>query len=104
MTRRALRLIPLLLIPLLLLLAGCAAAPPESVTERDTRAACRRQAQAVYRLRHRAQIYSIHDQDAPASGATGLPLPTAGLADRFEQERAISTCIHDTGTGTALKP
>ncbi|HVB66584.1 MAG TPA: hypothetical protein VNE67_01850 [Acetobacteraceae bacterium] len=98
MTRRALHLIPLLLI------VGCAAAPPESVTERDTRAACRRQAEEVYRLRHRDQIYSVPSQDAPQSGAIGLPLPTTGLADQFEQEREINTCVHDTGTGTALKP
>ena len=98
MTRSALRLIPLLL------LAGCAAAQPESVTERDTRAACRRQAEEVYRLRHRGDIYNFRDPDAPASGATGLPLPTAGLADRFEQERQINTCVHDVGTGTALQP
>ena len=95
--------LPLRLIPLLLL-AGCAAARPESVTDRDTRAACRRQAEAVYRLRHRGEIYNFQDRDAPASGATGLPLPTTGLADRFEQERQIETCVHDTGTGTALKP
>lgn len=100
MTRRVLALLPLL--PLLLL-ATCAG-PPESVTERDTRAACRRQAEDVYRLRHRSEIYSIHDPDAPGSGATGLPLPTAGLADRFEQERDIERCVHDTGTGTALSP
>jgi hypothetical protein len=99
MTRRALRLIPLLLG-----LAGCAAAPPESVTERDTRAACRQQANEVYRLRHRDRIYSMPNQDAPQSGALGLPLPTTGLADQFQQEREISTCVHDTGTGTALKP
>ena len=98
MTRCALRLIPLLL------LAGCAAARPESVTERDTRSACRRQAEEVYRLRHRGEIYNFENRDAPQSGATGVPLPTSGLADRFEQERQIQTCVHDTGTGTALKP
>jgi hypothetical protein len=97
MTRRALALLPLLL------LAGCAG-PPESVTERDTRTACRQQAEEAYRLQHRSEIYSLHYSDAPSSGATGLPLPTAGLADRFEQESQIQRCVHDTGTGTALKP
>ena len=98
MTRLFLRLMPLLL------LAGCAAARPESVTERDTRAACRRQADEVYQLRHRSEIYALHPTDAPASGALGLPLPTAGLADRFEQEQQIDSCVRDVGTGPALKP
>lgn len=84
-------------------LAGCAG-HPESVTERDTRAACRHQADVAWRLRHRGQIYTDEDPDAPASGATGIALPTQGLSDRFAQETAVSRCIHDTGTGPAPAP
>ncbi len=93
----------LLLLPLLL--AGCAfGAPPRSVTARDTEAACRRQAEATYRLQHRDDLYQIGNQDAPNSGAVGVTLPTHGLADRFEQERFMARCVNDVGTGTALHP
>ncbi|MDE2006874.1 MAG: hypothetical protein KGI51_09935 [Rhodospirillales bacterium] len=101
------RLPPPRLAPLWLataLLAGCAFGTPQSATDRDTVAACRRQAEATYRIRHRDDLYRRGNDDAPASGAVGLQLPTAGLADRFEQENAIQTCVHDTGTGTALHP
>lgn len=85
-------------------LAGCSFGAPPSLTQRDTLAACQRQAEAMYRLRHRDQIYGVGNQDAPQSGAVGLTLPTAGLADRYEQETFIQGCVHDTGTGTALQP
>ncbi|MDE2583395.1 MAG: hypothetical protein KGL52_17290 [Rhodospirillales bacterium] len=98
MTRIALLLLPLLL------LAGCAGMRPESVTERDTRTACRQQAEQIYRLRHRDEIYGLSNSDAPASGAVGLTLPSQGLADRFEQEREISSCVHDVGTGASASP
>jgi len=95
---------PFLLFLPLLALAGCAFGAPQSVTDRDTRAACRQQAEAQYRLRHRDDIYAISNQGAPSSGAVGVTLPTAGLADRFEQENMVETCVHNTGTGTALRP
>jgi len=98
MIRPFLRFLPLLA------LAGCAFGAPQSVTDRDTRAACRQQAEAQYRLRHRDDIYAISNQGAPSSGAVGVTLPTAGLADRFEQENMVETCVHNTGTGTALRP
>ena len=102
MIRPLLRLPPML--ALVLALAGCAFGAPQSVTDRDTRAACRQQAEAQYRLRHRDDIYAISNQGAPSSGAVGVTLPTAGLADRFEQENMVETCVHNTGTGTALRP
>ena len=95
MTRAALYL------PLLALLAGCAApSAPLSVTDRDTIAACRNEAQTAYEIRHRAEIYSIHEGASPYSGTGLLRGPTEGLSDRYEQERRIDTCVRNTGTGT----
>ena len=87
-------------LPLLALLAGCAApSAPLSVTDRDTIAACRAQAQTTYEIRHRAEIYSIHEGASPYSGTGLLHGPTEGLSDRYEQERQIDTCVRNTGTG-----
>lgn len=85
---------------LLALLAGCAApSAPLSVTDRDTIAACRDQAQTAYEIRHRAEIYSIHEGASPYSGTGLLHGPTEGLSDRYEQERQIDSCVRNTGTG-----
>jgi hypothetical protein len=85
---------------LLALLAGCAApSAPLSVTDRDTIAACRNQAQTAYEIRHRAEIYSIHERDTPYSGMGLLRSPTQDLSDRYEQEHQIDTCVRNTGTG-----
>ena len=76
MTRALFRLS---LLPALALLAGCAGhAAPQSVTERDTLAACRDQAQTAYTIRHRAEIYSIHERDTPSSGMRPAAEPDAG--------------------------
>ena len=97
MTRALFRLS---LLPALALLAGCAGhAAPQSVTERDTLAACRDQAQTAYTIRHRAEIYIIHERDTPYSGIGLLRSPTQDLSDRYEQEHQIETCVRNTGTG-----
>ena len=91
---------PVLALPVLALLAGCAApAAPLSVTERDTLAACRSEAQTAYEIRHRAEIYSIHETASPYSCTGLLRGPTQGLSDRYEQERQIDRCVRNTGTG-----
>lgn len=88
----------------LTLLAACSAgggAQPLSVTDRDTAAACRQQANNTYAIQNRDQIYRIQDPFTPQSSTGLTDLPTRGLSDQFAQERMVQDCIRNTGTETS---
>lgn len=88
----------------LTMLAACAGgggSQPLSVTDRDTAAACRQQANNTYAIQNRDQIYRIQDPFSPQSGTGLTDLPTRGLSDQFAQERMVQDCIRNTGTETS---
>jgi len=86
----------------LALVAACTSPPPtpESLTARDTLAACRQQANTTFAMQNRGQIYSMSDESAPQSSIGLTQDPTQGLANRFEQERMVQDCVRNTGTQT----
>jgi hypothetical protein len=86
----------------LLVLVACSDAPPtpESITTRDTIAACRQQANTTFAMQNRDQIYSMSDLSAPASSIGRTQDPFLGLADRYAEERMVQDCIRNTGTQT----
>ncbi len=86
----------------LLALVACTSSPPtpESITARDTLAACRRQANTTFAMQNRDQIYSMSDLSAPQSSIGLSQDPMRGLADRYTQERMVQDCVRNTGTQT----
>ncbi len=88
----------------LVVLAACSAgggSQPLSVTDRDTAAACRQQANNTYAIQNRDQIYRIQSPFTPQSSTGLTDLPTRGLSDQFAQQRMIQDCIRNTGTETS---
>jgi hypothetical protein len=85
-----------------LALVACTSAPPtpESVTARDTLAACRQQANTTYAIQNRGQIYGMSDLSAPQSSIGLTHDPMRGLEDRYAQERMVQDCVRNTGTQT----
>jgi hypothetical protein len=73
---------------------------PLSLTERDSIAACRLQANQIYDRQNRGAIYSVDSNWAPSSSVGLGPLPTSGLSDQFAHEQRIDRCIRDTGAGS----
>lgn len=84
----------------LLVLAGCAAEQPVSVTQRDTVAACRARADEIYNRLNRGAIYSISQSGLPNSSTGLVGNPNAHLQAQYEHEQRIDRCVHDTGAGT----
>ena len=92
-----------------LALVACTSAPPtpESLTARDTLAACRQQANTTYAMQNRGQIYGLNDEAAPQSSIGLTQDPFQGLSNRYAQERMVQDCVRNTGTQTnraALSP
>ena len=85
-----------------LALVACTSAPPtpESLTARDTLAACRQQANTTFAIQNRGQIYGLNDLSAPQSSIGLTQDPNQGLANRYEQERMVEDCVRNTGTQT----
>jgi len=85
-----------------LALVACTGSPPtpESLTARDTLAACRQQANTTFAMQNRDQIYSLNDLSAPQSSIGLTQDPMQGLANRYQQERMVQDCVRNTGTQT----
>ncbi len=94
------KLLLALLSPLALIACTSAPPTPESITARDTIAACRQQANTTYAVQNRDQIYSMSDLSAPQSSIGLTQDPMRGLADRYTQERMVQDCVRNTGTQT----
>jgi hypothetical protein len=85
------------------LLAGCAQPPLSGQAEADaqTRAACRQQADQAYQVQNRADIYSPPSSVNTPFSSNYLPGDTGrGLSALFAQDRQVSDCVRNTGTGT----
>ena len=87
---------------LLALLAGCAqgARPQQTVTDRETVAACRAHADEVYNRLNRATIYSIPQTGLPSSSTGLIRDPQSGLQQQYDYSERIDKCIRDSQAGT----
>ncbi|MBV9784100.1 MAG: hypothetical protein JO264_09795 [Acidisphaera sp.] len=89
-------------------LAACGA-PPPSQPSAATQAACRSRADEVYLRQNRQSIYRADDyaggiRDAPYA-TTGLPgITTNGLADRYDRDEMVRSCLNGTENNGEVVP
>jgi hypothetical protein len=98
---RPLALLTVLLTTMLTLAAcGTGELGGQAQADAQTRAACRKRADAVYDQQHRADIYSPPPAiNTPSSGTYVPGEDSSGLAQIFIQDRMVSDCIRNSGTG-----
>ena len=89
----------------LVVVGGCSAPPPPTLTGQERadaalRTACREHADAVYDRNNRDTIYRIDTVNTPYSGAYAGRTIDSGLADRYQHDNLIRDCVRNTGTET----
>ena len=86
-----------------LLLSGCGEGAPQSAqaqADASTRAACRQRANEVYNQQNRGDIYAPASQVNTPFSANYVPgISDRGLSQLFAQDKMISDCVRNTGTG-----
>ena len=85
--------------------SGCQSSPVtgQAAADAQTRAACRQRADRIYSEQNRAAIYSPPSQvNTPQSGNYTPVVTDRGLSDLFANNRMVSDCIRNTGTGAEL--
>lgn len=99
----ACRVLPALLLPVLL--AGCNPAPhPMSKEDREAFGDCKQEADRKFAARNRYLLSEGGDNSAPFSG-NGLAYdPNKGLADEYEEQRYLDSCMARSAAGPAMVP
>ncbi len=93
-------------ITLSLALAGCTSGgggtgSGNSLTDAQTRAACRQRADQVYEQQNRGAIYSPQSGvNTPSSASYAPGVTDRGLADLFAHDTMIRDCVRNTGAET----
>jgi hypothetical protein len=90
-----------LLIPLLLLAAGCAPAAPPSRANAAQVTACKARGEATYALQNRAEIYTPADAQPGLTSLSGTGAQNSterNLGETFGRDRDYAACLHDSGT------
>lgn len=86
-----------------LALSACGEGAPQSAqaqADASTRAACRQRANEVYNQQNRGDIYAPASQvNTPFSNNYVSGLSDRGLSQLFVQDKMISDCVRNTGTG-----
>lgn len=86
-----------------LAVSGCgegAPRSPQAQADASTRAACRQRANEVYNQQNRGNIYAPASQMNTPFSANYLPgVSDRGLSQLFAQDKMISDCVRNTGTG-----
>ena len=87
----------------MLALSACGDGAPQSgqaQADASTRAACRQRANEVYNQQNRGDIYAPASQvNTPFSGNYVPGISDRGLSQLFVQDKMISDCVRNTGTG-----
>ena len=87
----------------MLALSACGEGKPQTgqaQADASTRAACRQRAEEVYSQQNRGDIYSPASQvNSPFSGNYLSGISDRGLSQLFVQDKMISDCVRNTGTG-----
>jgi hypothetical protein len=96
-----------LLLATILALSACDAPPqsPQAQADAATRNACRQRAEQAYEQQNRAAIYSPPATVNTPYSANYTPSQTdRGLSDLFANDRMVSDCVRNTGTGSERTP
>jgi hypothetical protein len=91
-----------ILLTICVVMSGCEAPPQTGQAQADaeTRAACQERASEAYNQRNRAEIYSPPPTVNTPYSANYVPaMSDRGLSDLFVNDRMVSDCVRNTGTG-----
>lgn len=104
MTVRARHALPPTMLLLAAALAGCGGSHAMTREDRDAMTACQAEADRIYAARNRDQLSQRDSSSSPFSANTLAYDPNAGLADRYQQQQMMDTCLARSAAGAAVVP